>query len=654
MSGTVSPVAGAPGEVTEASTQSRWRPVAVVSVYGVVLALCAVYAYWKLFNTWKPYDDTGFDTYSIRLFLDGHSLYNSFFTLYGPFPFELWGAVFGILGVTPSTDAAYFATYVLWLVTSLAVGVSAHRLTGRLAIGISALVVSFVLLKAAVNEPILPDLLATTLLIALEMVCIFGLERRPVATLYAAGALVGMAALTKVNAGAYAFVAVGFAAVMALSQWRQHAWLRRCAGAVVILITPAIMAPDLSISGFTKFAFVITCAAAALVLAAGLVPQGSVVPGEARRWLRAFLVGLVVAAIVIIAVIVILGTTPRALFETDIIRASHISNLHDRPPTLRAWALLWVVIAISAALAITRTRAGRAAVTGGGPGVAIGRILCGVIIWLMPLEGFVFALSLAWVAALPSSRDKDTAASRFIRLLIPAVAIIYTLFAYPGAGSQLSFSHAMFVLCGAVCVADGLSDLELRAARGALGKITPRRARAVIASLTAALALAILLGSVALRLNGVHAQYEYGRPLPFKGATSLRLPPKQRSIFVALIAAARANCRTLLTFPGMPSLNLWSGLPAPSGYTIIGLWWQVPPAEDLEKAYTQAERSPGLCEVLNEQEIRFWAHEQPLPHIPLIRFLEHDFTTIGTYGEELEVPPRFFYRLLKRRENTSG
>jgi hypothetical protein len=622
-------------------------------VYGAVLALCAVYAYWKLFNTWKAYDDTGFDTYSIRLFLDGHPLYNQFFTLYGPFPFELWGAVFGVLGVTPSTDSAYWATYFLWLATALGVGVSAHRLTGRLAIGISALVVSFVLLKAAIAEPILPDLLATTLLIGLEMVCIFGLERRPVATLYAAGALVGMAALTKANAGFYPFLAIGFAAIMALSQWRQHAWLRRCAGAVVILVTPAIMAPDLSINGFTKFAFVITCAAASLVLAARLVPQGSVVPGEARRWLRAFLLGLIVAAIVIIAVILILGTTPRALFETDIVRASHISNLHPRPPTLHARTLLWAVIAIGAALAITSTRAGRVAVTSGSAGVAIGRILCGVIIWLMPIEGFAFALSLAWVAALPSSRDKDTAASRFIRLLIPGVAIIYTLFAYPGAGSQLSFAHAMFVLCGAVCVADGLSDLELSAARGALAKISPRRARTMIATATAALALAILLGSVVLHLNSAHAQYEYGRPLPFKEATSLRLPPKERSTFVALIAAVRAHCRTLITLPGLPSLNLWSGLPAPSGYTIIGLWWQVPPAEDLEKAATQAERAPGLCEVYNEQEVEFWVKEQPLPDIPLIRFLQHDFTSIGTYGEATE-DPRFFYRLLKRRENTSG
>ena len=652
MSGTASPVVSGSGEVAEASTPRRGAPIATASlVYGAVLALCALYAYWKLFNTWKPYDDTGFDTYSLRLFLDGHPLYNQFFTLYGPFPFELWGAVFGILGVTPSTDSAYLATYFLWLATALAVGVSAHRLTGRLAVGISALIVSFVMLRVSANEPILPDLLATTLLVALEMVCIFGLERRPAASLSAAGALVGMAALTKANAGAYAFIAVSFAAIMALSQWRQHAWLRRCAGAGVILIVPAVMAPDLSISGFGKFAFVVTCSAGALVLASGLVPPGSVVPGEARRWARAFLLGLLVTAIVIIAVIFMLGTTPRALFETDIVRASHISNLHPRPPSLRNSAILWVVIAFGAALAISRTRAGRAAVISASPVVAVGRILCGVIIWLMPFEGFAFQLSLAWVAALPSSRDKDTAASRFIRLLIPAVAITYSLFAYPGAGSQLSFARAMFVLCGAVCVADGLSDLELRAARGALARIDVHRARVASAILTAALALAILLGSVALRLNREHSQYQYGRPLPFKEATSLRLPPRETSTFVALIAAVRAHCRTLITLPGLPSLNLWSGIPAPSDYTIIGLWWQVPPAEDLEKAYAQAKRAPGLCEVFNEQEVQFWVHEQALPQIPLIQFLEHDFTSIGTYGAATE-DPRFFYRLLKRKESS--
>jgi hypothetical protein len=630
-----------------ARSRRRSRRLAAASLgYGAVFALCALYAYWKLFTTWQPYDDTGFNTYAIRLFMDGHTLYNQIFSPYGPFPFELWGAVFKILGVTPSTDAAYLATYVLWLATSVAIGVCAQRLSGRVAIGVCAQVLSFSLLAISTHEPILPDLLATSLLVALEAVCIFGVSRRPRAALATVGALIGVLALTKINSGGFALVAVAYAAIMSLPQLRQNAWLRGCAAAAVILIGPVLMAPDLHTGAFATFAFLLACSAVALVLAARLTPLGAAVPGEARRWVRSLLAGLIFSMVGILAVIFILGTSPRALFETVIVNGPRQRTERPFPVELARWVPVLAFAAAVAAWVVSHTAAARKAITGPSTVAALARILCGALIWFAPVEGFAVRIVLAWVAVLPSSRDRDTAAWRFVRLTVPTLAVVNSLFAYPVAGSQVQFAETMFVLCGAVCVADGLSDPKLVAALSAMLRVRLHSARAILAALTVGLALVVLVVSVALPLSGLHSKYDSYRALPFAGAQRLHLPPAVTSTLVALIAATRAHCRTLISTPGLASLNLWSGLPAPSGFTVIGLWWEAPPAEDLEKAFTEAERSPGLCEVRNNEEIRFWVNKQPLPQIPLVGFLEKNFVPIGTYGESSDPP--FLYQLLKR------
>ncbi len=633
---------------------NRTQRLAIACVlYGGVLALCLLYAHWKLFTSWRPYDDTGFNTYAIRLFMDGQTLYNQLFSPYGPFPYELWGGLFKVLGVAPSTDTAYVTTYVMWLATSLLIGFSAQRLSGRLAIGICAQLISFVLLAVSINEPMLPDLLATALLVALEAAAIFGLSRRPRAALAVVGALVGVLVLTKVNVGGFAMVAVAYATIMALPQLRQLTWLRWCAVACVVLIGPVLMAPDLHTVAFAKFALLVVCATIALVLATGATPVGTAVPGQAGRWIRALVTGVAVSVVVILAVIFILGTSPGALFETLIVNGPRQRTEHPHAVTLAAWVSLLALAVAGAAWAASRTATGRRLIASPSWAMAATRIACGLLIWFPPTQGFALRISLAWVAALPTGREEDSAAWRFVRVMVPAVAVLNSLFAYPIAGSQVGFAETMFVLCGAVCVTDGLNDPALAAALSSFLRIGRGSARTALTVATVTFALAISLGAVALSLGRLHRKYDSYRALPFSGAKQVRLPQAEITTFSALITAARAHCRTLITTPGLPSLNLWSGLPAPSSFTIIGLWWEVPPSHELTSAYRQAASAPGLCEIRNAEEIHFWVKEQPLPRIPLVRYLERDFTPIGTYGEATG-DPRFVYQLLKRREGRAG
>ncbi len=196
---------------------ARWlAPIA----YGAVLLGSAFAAYWAMFSQFAPYDDSGFFINSIRLFTQGQTLYNDVFSDYGPFSYELWGALFGLLGHTISTDSGRLAVVGLWLATSLVLGISCQRLTGRLSIGVIVQVLSFSLLTALINEPMHASDVVCALFAATVAVVAFVLPRRRRAGLLAIGAIVAALVLTKVNVGGFAAIAVLYASVMALPALR--------------------------------------------------------------------------------------------------------------------------------------------------------------------------------------------------------------------------------------------------------------------------------------------------------------------------------------------------------------------------------------------------------------------------------------------------
>ncbi len=128
--------------------------------------------------------------------------------------------------------------------------------------------------------------------------------------------------------------------------------------------------------------------------------------------------------------------------------------------------------------------------------------------------------------------------------------------------------------------------------------------------------------------------YEANVRLPFAGASRLRLPRAQASRFIQITTLLRSHCRTVITMPGMLSFNLWSGLPAPSGLTAEPFWHLLGPTEE-RIALSRARTAAGLCAVRNDRLARFWDNGKPTPQVPLVRFIEHDFTPIGSYGDYL-------------------
>jgi hypothetical protein len=211
------------------------------------------------------------------------------------------------------------------------------------------------------------------------------------------------------------------------------------------------------------------------------------------------------------------------------------------------------------------------------------------------------------------------------------LTVLHALVAYPVAGTQRAIGSVLLLVCGAMCVADGWSELQTIAQSES--RPQSRRVAWVLApALTAALAIVLTIQYVVRPSVEARKAYDSERALPFPSATRLRLPPKDVRLFADIIETLHARCRSLITLPGMLSLNAWSGLPAPSGMTEQS-WWDLLSDAQLAVALRSAESTNGLCLVRNDLLVHFWLGPgRQLPDIALVRFLEEEFVPIAQDG----------------------
>jgi hypothetical protein len=244
---------------------------------------------------------------------------------------------------------------------------------------------------------------------------------------------------------------------------------------------------------------------------------------------------------------------------------------------------------------------------------------------IYPNAAFALAMPLAWVAAIPSRRDSLDPRARLARLLIPSLAVLQGLVAYPVAGSQVSLSSVLLVLCGAICLADGWSELV------AFGGV--RNLGSKVATGMTALFVLLAVGStyhlVIQPMSNWRTTYRNSVALTIPGATHLRLPAVQAKSYENMVASLRAHCGTLMELPGLYSFNLWTGLPTPTALTGEQPYWEfLSPAQQLQ-TLEAARSSPALC--LIRDDVGAFYNGKPPPLVPLIWFLQKDFVPLSYY-----------------------
>jgi hypothetical protein len=620
---------------------SRWGRWGVPAAVYAVLALLAVLAgYWLMYGQFAVYDDEGFFDYSLKLFLDGHTLYNQVFSDYGPFYYLVFGAVFKIFGHQPTTDSGRLIQLTLWVLTSLGIGAIAHRLSGRLALGAAAVATAFLLLNGATSEPMHASMLNDFCEMLLVLSLAFGLRRWPMVSLGIAGALVAALLLTKINVGGYTFIALGFAAVMSIGTFVRLWWLRMLACAALVLVGPVVMIGSLNSGWVQSYALMAGVSALSLVFVALPRHGEDLLRAGTDRWWIALIGGFVAALVVIVVIIVALGTSPGKLFNDIVTVPSHQGSVLVVPITLGSNVIWWSLASVAAAWGFRAAGGSEAAWLSGSawwPGLV--RALAGVAILLSlasqsifnvaPDAAFALAMPLAWVAAIPSRRDPVGAATRLLRTAVPALAISEALLSYPVAGTQMGYGSILLVLCGAVCIADGWADLavweRMRRPAGPFG------VSAIVAALCAALAVGAAFSDLLQPMESNHNEYRSFTALTIPGASRLHLPAGTASGIQQTVAALQGNgCKTLVGYPGMYSFDLWTGLPYVTAQTGEQPYWTLlTHAQQLEVLQT-AKRTPDLCLVRNDTLASDYGGNPGAS--PLVQYLEQAFTPIASYG----------------------
>lgn len=617
-------------------------------VYALVAAAGAAAAYVGIFSIFNGYDDEGTLLVSLREFVDGDALYRDAYSPYGPFYYELFGGFFALTGFEITTNSSRFLVIAVWLLASTLVGLAAQRLTGRLALGVVATIAAFNVLDVLVLEPMHPHGLCALLLVSFVFFAVYTKQRNVVVFGAVAGALLAALTLTKVNLGLYAVAALVLAAALTAEPLSRRAWIRWPVIAAFLLMPLVVMGRDLNEEWVRQLLALEVLAAGAVIAAAWpLRPGRDARDGYLVDWLIGAATAYVAAFGVILGAILLTGPSIGDVADGVIDEALQVRDTLSIPFTSATVAVDWAIAAFAAALLTSYLRPSGAGRPSPWPGLA--RIAAGLAIWftvtqtspigLGPAPGNpdALALVLAWVAAVPPVGVVESPHKRFVRVLLPALAVAETLQVYPVAGSQVVIAALIFVPVGALCLADGLTSLRRWAEAGGAPQL--RRLGAVAGVLAVALAAKFALDVA--RMAATNAT-NYGNQvqLSFAGADRMRLPPEQAAEYERLVALlAERRCTDFIAYPNVNSLYLWSGIeppvPAPPGAWITAL-----DEAQQRRVVAQLGASERPCAIRNETQAGMWLAGRPRPETPLVRYIFNRFVPVEQVGNFEFMLPR--------------
>jgi hypothetical protein len=609
-------------------------------LYSLVALGAFVAAYFAIFTVFASYDDEGTLLTTVQAFSHGGTLYRDVYSPYGPFYYELFGGLFSFTGWSVTTDASRLIVVVVWVVTSGLYGFVTHRLTGRLALGISGMIVAFATLIALVNEPMHPHGLASLLIAGLVLLIVFAPGRRAEVGGFAAGVLLAGLVLTKINVGGFAVAAVVLAAVLSIEQLYRRRWVRWSVIVAFLALPLAVMARDLGEGWVRDLVMVHMLTAGALVVAAAGKPER--LEGEAGllRWLLAGIVGIAATFVVVLGVLVGLGLSLGDVYNGVVTDALDIRDAFVLEFAVPFAAVDWAIVALALATIAAWMRGRRVGAPATWEGVL--RVAAGVVIWLtisgaapFKFSGatsvLVVPLTLAWVAALAPTGYSEGPVQRFFRVALPALAIAEVLQVYPVAGSQQAIAAVTFVPVGALCIADGLRILRTRAELGGVEALA--RYGAVVLVLTIALACKLGLDSIVRPGILNYQAYQHQPALNLPGAGRMHLPPSQDETYESLIALLQENhCTTFISYPGLNSFYLWSSLPVPKPQ-LPGPWMRLLGNERQQEAVAGLRRESHPCAIRNDGAASSWLQGRDVQNAPLVRYLTDNFKLEQTVGE---------------------
>lgn len=634
-------LAGVVGEAQRLWRQPSVRIGVAVLSFAAVTHVTVLIARLQLFIVLRNYDDEGYMLYSLKSFLEHGSLYDRVFSRYGPFYYEAWGGLFSALGIPVNHDTGRTATWVVWVVSSLGIGVATLRMTRSIVLGVAVQMMVFRALVSLTDEPMHPGGLICLLLVTISSLSCFAQTGRSIRSMALLGGAVAALILVKINVGGFALVALALTCVASYSALASRRWLRLVVEAVFVATPVVLMMGTFGEAWARLYAAHVTTAALAVVitLRAHSVDRR---PTEELWWIGGGLLGV---ALSICLAMIGAGTTLATLFDGVIWGPLHQVGRFTGPTGIPGRAYVFDAIALAGAIGYWYVARNRRAEPqpawvsiASALSIVIGvEMALSVFGWTLPHDSVARAehpfslLALTWVA-LPMPRVSDPA-TEFARLLLPPLAVLQALHAFPVAGSQLSWSTFLLIPAGAICVAKGVRGLAL-----GLHHHLVRRSVAAMGVVIAFVVLRFVVDATLrepLRRNREDFDTRISLGLP--GATLLHLPPSQVRLFRAITAAINAYCGSFVTLPDMDSFYLWTGHQPPAGYN--SRTWTILLDDAQQQQMIDDTRSvEDLCLLRNIPLAEWWTRGA-IPAGPLVRYLEEGFQPIVKFGD---------YELLKR------
>ena len=623
----------------------RWSVGALA--FASLAALTATIARYWIFTGFARYDDEGYQLISLKSFLDHGWRYDGI-DGYGPFYYEFWGAIFTVFGIPVDHDHGRAATMVAWVVASLLIGLCTWRITGSLVLGLITQLSAFEGLLSIATEPMHPYGVIVLLLAAILLCAGFVRDRPSPVAAALLGAAVMALILVKVNVGVFALAAVSLVGVVSYPGLARHRWLRPVVEVGFVALPLLLMGAKVGEAWVRHYALHVCAAAFAVVIALRARP----VALRASRELRWLSGGFLAAGLAVSLMVVAAGTSPSAILDGVILLPLRFPGASSSPLHLAGWTYVLDVLAVVGAIgywrvvrlratSASRTRTGLVA----GLSILVGLFMAFAGIVPIPLAVLVCLrwgmLAFAWVALIDRPGEPDRG-FRFARLLLPPLAVLQALHAYPVAGSQAYLSTVLLIPVGALCVANGVrwfaagrSDQRVRPAPLTVGALV-----------VAALAVVVVVGKhLEVEFDYVRAGYDRSVPLNLPGAREVRVSPDDAATYRNAVAAIDANCHAFVMLPRMNSFYLWTRQQPPAGYDPTG--WTAGFDESRQQRTVAALRSvDGLCLLENSSLNRVReADSRGRPPGPMSRFLHRGFVPIATFGD---------YQLLKRDDKDRG
>ena len=594
------------------------------------LAAAGLYMFYIIFSQ-KSGDDEGYLMISIRGFLEGHPLYDSVFTQYGPV-YYLYEWLLRSLTRLPMThDATRFLCMVHWLLAAAALGVAGGLICRSVLGGIFVFMQAVIHLTMIANEPGHPqEIVAALLAFSLLAATAFSPTMR---TLKILALIAGALLFIKVNVGAFFFLALLLVIrCRSLDRWAGGGWFYSSL-AICAALPFLLMRFHLTQAWGRNYSILAAVTIVTTVFAARTFSDKSTFSPAQYLGLAGTFLG---ASVCFLAATMLKGSSFQGIVDGLFLTPLKLPGVAFLKPAVPN-GLLWNAAAsiAGACLVLLARPPGRFNLVLILAKGIYGLTACFFAVSDVNLQ-FAYLMPWIWLALVPVSGQHWSAGESFARTFLGVTAAWQVLQAYPIAGTQVALATLFLVVVGSVCLMDAGRAL---AAEGLGERLAQLPVRPLL--LAQGLALAAMLYLFAdswCELQTLRERYLSLIPFDLPGSRFIRLDRESVVGTHALVGYLKTECDTFITYPGYNSLYFWTGKNPPTQLNSTG-WGQFDARQQMQilAAVSRVKRPMIL---VHEYMRQSWAQNVPVQIQPLVRFLRDDCQQTSQIGRFLVYVPK--------------